>query len=85
LLDQLDKENPDAPFLACAIRASNAWELGKDAALCLPGIIEQTKPCPQDWTTLIAMTRRAADEWIKLATKLEATTAPATRRTKRIL
>lgn len=85
LLDQLDKENPEAPFLACVVRAGDSWQLAQQAATCLPGIIEQTKPCAEDWATMVELIRKAADEWTKFAVKVEAMTAPATRRTKRIL
>jgi hypothetical protein len=85
VVDRLDKENPDSPFLALTIRASDAWQLAQQAAACLPGVVNQTKPCPADWTTMIELVRRAADEWTKLATDVEAITAPATRRTKPIL
>lgn len=84
-IDQLDKEDRDSPFLGCAARAGNSWQYAEEAATCLPGIIEQTKPGAEDWAKLVELTRKAADEWTKLATKVEAMTAPATRRTKRIL
>ena len=85
LIDQLDKTNPDAPFLAYVVRASDSWQLAQQAATMIPGIIEKTKPCPEDWATMIELTRKAADEWTRLALKVEAMIAPATRRRKRIL
>jgi hypothetical protein len=85
LLDQLDKDNIDAPFLAYVVRASDSWRLALQAVPLLPMIFEQTKPCSKDWTTLVELTRKAADEWAALAIKVEAMKAPVTRRTKLIL
>jgi hypothetical protein len=85
LAKQLDKDNADAPFLVYAIWASDAWKLAQQAASVLPSVLQQTKPCPEDWKTLVELSRKAADEWSALVEKVEAMEPPATRRTKRIV
>jgi hypothetical protein len=85
LAEQLDKENADAPFLAYVFRANDSWQLADQAASMFDAILEQTKPCADDWYSLVEMTRMAADKWTKLAVKMESMTPPVTRRTKRIL
>jgi hypothetical protein len=79
-----DKDR-DEPLNAYVILASNAREFCARASNCLPGIMDQTRPCAEDWATMVAMTRMVADEWARLLKTVEAMPAPATRRTKRIL
>lgn len=80
-----DNDSRDSPFLVYTVCASDAWQWAERAATCLPGIIEQTKPSAEDWATMVEMTRKAAEQWSRLLQTVEATPAPATRRTKKTL
>jgi hypothetical protein len=82
---KLDDEDRDAPLNVYMILAAEAWQNAKQAAPKIPEIRERTQPPADAWKMLIKSTRKAADDWTRLAEQVEAMEPPATRRTKSLL